>query len=431
VFGPLDALSATIREIYQAVRENRELKEHLHQKNGHISALNSIISTKESTIDSISNDALSLKTDGVKMADQLEYNIDRKEYYKGQIFKANGQILKARTIIDRLKRQVSSLTNQIDSLAKQDGKFWELPPKNDIPKFRPRIGSQAEIIAVANLKGGVGKTTLSANIGATLWAAGKRVLLVDLDYQRTLTNLCLPTLELNQVEGAQRYVDRLFCEDQLPDHAICNLWSRIGGREGYLIAAREELSDIEEHVKAQWLLHQFRQDARFLLRQVLHSPTIQKQFDYVILDCPPRLTLAAINALTACDHLLIPVVLDKASAKAVPRLLGWLKRLKDAGVAPDLNLLGVVANLTFYDDKFSKRERNILSELVTECEGRWDNSVQTFAQGIPRKAAFAEATETKQFAAFAPKLQPVFAQFVKEMNRRLIPHESQPVAKVS
>jgi cellulose biosynthesis protein BcsQ len=387
--------------------------------------------TKENTIDSITHDAFTLKNDNHSLSTLLDQSKMRKDQYKDAFAKASGQVTKAKKIISLLNGQVKSLSAQIDSLAKQEGKFWEFPPSDSVPTFRPRNNAYAEIVAIANLKGGVGKTTLSANLAATLWSSGKRVLLVDLDYQRTLTNLTLPTLELNQVALAGKFVDKIFRDSKTSPQELFNLSTRIADKEGFLIAAREELADVEEHVKALWLLRQTGCDARFLLRQVLHAPEVQKQFDYVILDCPPRLTLASINAITCADRLLVPVVLDKASANAVPRLLTWIKILKKAGVASDLDLLGIAPNLTFYSDKFAGRERNILSEMVKECEAAWQEPVYTFAQMIPRRAAFARAAETKQLAAFDPGLQPLFAKFIKELNRRLAPHECQQSAKAS
>lgn len=424
MFGPLDALVTMCKEIYNAIPENKQLKVDLEQKNGHIKALDSIIKTKECNIDSITQDCITLKNDGVKLADDLKQQIVRKQFYKGEVVKANQQILKAKKIIGILKSQVAGLACQMESLAKQEGKFWETPPSTTAPAFRARTGGHAEIIAVTNLKGGVGKTTLTANLGATLWSQGKRVLLVDLDYQRTLTNLTLPTMELRQLELAQRFVDKLFREETATDQTLFNLAARVGDKSGYLIAAREELADVEEHVKAQWLLQQTAHDARFLLRQVLHSPAIQKQFDVILLDCPPRLTLASINALACCDHVLIPVVLDKASTRAVPRLLRWLKHLHANKVTADLNILGIVPNLTFFAGKYANRESNLLSELLSECEKDWQEPVYAFKQGIPRKAAFAKAAETKSFAAFDSALQPVFRQVTKELNQRLAPSET-------
>jgi cellulose biosynthesis protein BcsQ len=431
MFPPFDFIYTSIKDVFTAYWRCQELEKQLSEKQGYITALNSLVNTKEGAIESITHDAFTLKHDNNNLSTLLNQAKARKDEYKEAFSKANGQILKAKKIISTLNCQLKTLSSQIDSLAKQDGKFWESPPSSSVPTFRARLGAYAEIIAIANLKGGVGKTTLSANLAATLWSSGKRVLLVDLDYQRTLTNLALPTLELNQVALAQKFIDKVFRESQPSSHTLFNLWTHIGDKEGYLVAAREELADVEEHIKAQWLLHQAGPDARFVLRKTLHDPEVQKQFDYIILDCPPRLTLASINAIACADRLLVPVVLDKASASAVPRLLTWLRILKKAGVASDLDLLGVVANLTHYADRLTSRERNLLSEMSKECDAAWQVPIYSFAQMFPRKAAFAKAAEAKKFAAFEPSLQPLFAKFIKEMDRRLAPHECQQSANVS
>src|SRR5207245_5019301 len=90
-----------------------------------------------------------------------------------------------------LREQIKDLTEQMQSIVNLAGKIWEKPIVVPIPPFRPLATRNAPVIAVTNLKGGVGKTTIAANLGATLWSQGYRVLLIDLDYQGSLTSLCL------------------------------------------------------------------------------------------------------------------------------------------------------------------------------------------------------------------------------------------------
>jgi hypothetical protein len=101
--------------------------------------------------------------------------------------------------IDQLDEQLGRANAQLHSLATFDGKVWERPAALPFPTFRPRTDRKCRVIAVTNLKGGVGKTTLTANLGAPLWTTGKQVLLIDLDYQGTLTAICLQAKEVGDV----------------------------------------------------------------------------------------------------------------------------------------------------------------------------------------------------------------------------------------
>ncbi|MEI7683452.1 MAG: ParA family protein [Planctomycetota bacterium] len=422
MIGPLSSLINLLHDIYRCIPENKQLRQDLLQRQGHIDSLNDIVNSKEEKIEAISQVCVDLKGDNVKSHDEQEYAIARKEFYKGELKKAMQFIEKAKRHIVQLRQVNKSFLGQIESLAKLEGKFWESTPGPKLPLFRMRGENTAEIVAVTNLKGGVGKTTITANLAAALWKAGKRVLILDLDYQRTLTNLLLPTLELKQVELSQRYVDRLFCNSAISENAVFELAVRVGGsHQGHLISAREELADVEEHVKAHWLLNQTETDARFLLRRLLHSPKIQNEFDYILLDCPPRLTLASVNALACCDHVLIPVILDKSSTRAVTRLLRWLRILKKSGVASHLDVLGVIPNQTHFLAKYTNRERNLLNEFLSECAQVWPEPVYAFNRFIPRKPAFAKAAETKIPAAFDPAVRNVFEELVAEFEGRLAP----------
>jgi len=330
-----------------------------------------------------------------------------------------------------LEQQVSELTEQVQRLADFDGKVWERPPTAAVPEFRPLRGRQAPVIAVANVKGGVGKTTLTANLGAILAKQGERVLLVDLDYQGSLTSLCLAPGEIREIRRRGEFVDQLFrkldvqAEELAPySHCVSQL------AEARLIAADEPLADVENQVMARWLLNPDHGDVRYILRSYLHSDAVQQQYDYVLIDCPPRLTTACINAFTAADFLLIPVLLDRTSAEAVPRQLQWLRRVKRVA-CPDLALLGVVANRVFPRASLIQRENDVWDSLSATCEGRWGEPIRRFSTVIRQHAAFAESARANGFAALHRDIQPIFLDLAKELKDRIAEHERQGCPAVS
>ena len=322
-----------------------------------------------------------------------------------------------------LERQVGELSEQVDRLASFDGKVWEKGSAGPRPEFVPLAERKTPIIALANLKGGVGKTTLTANLGAILSDLNRRVLLVDLDYQGSLTSLCLPAHEIREIRSRDEFVSRLFTEDGIAPEELpryCHPVRQLTGVR--LIAADDPLADKENQVMARWLLNPDAGDVRYLLRALLHSPLVQQEYDYVLIDCPPRMTTACINAFTAADFLLIPVQLDRTSTEAVPRQLRSLRKLKKV-VCPDLAVLGLVANRTYPSENLIKREKDIWDSLEEICEDTWGHPVHRFSVVIRQHAAFAEAARANEFAALKRDVKPRFRDLAEELQSRIAEHE--------
>ncbi len=331
-----------------------------------------------------------------------------------------------------LGQQVSELTEQVQRLAAFDGKVWDKPPRTAVPGFQPLERRRVPIIAVANLKGGVGKTTLTANLGAILSKQNQRVLLVDLDYQGSLTSLCLPPGEIREIRRNQRFVDQLFEGFPVEPERLSPCSHPVAELSGVrLVAADEPLADVETRVMAQWLLQPDQGDVRYMLRSCLHSQALAEEYDYVLIDCPPRLTTACINAFTSADFLLIPVLLDRTSAEAVPRQLASLRQLKRA-ICPDLVVLGIVANRAQQrEGQLIIRERHVWESLPDTCRSSWGEPIYQFATLIRQHRAFAEAAGTNGFAAFDRDVQPMFLDFARELKARIARHERQGSSAVS
>ncbi len=329
----------------------------------------------------------------------------------------------------RLVQELASLRQKIQLVTDLEGKIWEQPPAADIPPFR--TGRGARILAVANLKGGVGKTTLTANLGATLAKEGYRVLLVDLDYQGSLTSLCLRPEKANQLYKFSRFVRELFtAAGPLDEVAWKNVTDLDNPRKLHLLGTDELLVDEEERAKFDWLLNPGRRDIRYLFRSAFHAPLFQQAFDVILFDCPPRLTTACLNALACADHVLIPVLLDKTSADAVPRLCTWLSHLRIANVCPNVTRATVVGNEGRpYKSSWTLAQQEILERLKDPCPGS-AVAVTLLEQVIPYKSKFAEAAENHTFAALDKELQPVFSNLVAELIKGKVIHESPRLATV-
>nr|WP_174825617.1 MULTISPECIES: AAA family ATPase [unclassified Ruegeria] len=224
--------------------------------------------------------------------------------------------------------------------------------------------SGPRIIAVANQKGGVGKTTTAINLAAGLAEAGCRVLVVDLDPQgNASTGL--------GVEDRDWTTYDLILDDA-PLEAVIQE-TEIGGL--YVVPATVDLSsaDIEliSNEKRSYLLH----DA---LRQ---TSVDQFKLDYVLIDCPPSLNLLTVNAMVAAHSVLVPLQSEFFALEGLSQLMLTIREVRQTA-NPDLRIEGVV--LTMYDN------RNNLSRQV-EKDARDNLGEMVFKTKIPRNVRVSEA----------------------------------------
>jgi cellulose biosynthesis protein BcsQ len=409
---------------------NRGGADRLREEQVKSKCLTDLLSARDAQIAALSGDCERLKEQTLALDQQRAKFRRLNDIHKQNVRKANHAVRALRAIRKSLERQLAGWAAHQQAITDLEGKFWEKPPAETPPPFRPLTAQRPPIIALVNLKGGVGKTTLTANLGATLWTQKRRTLLVDLDNQGSLTALCLPSHRIQDLHrGGGKFVHHLL-KTPTPD-AAWNLLARIDDTDSCLLAAAEELADAEEHAKAAWLLQPGARDIRYDLRAVLHAPLLQDRFDVMLLDCPPRLSTACINALTACDYVLIPVLIDKTSTDAVPRLLKWLRHLKARGVCPELQVLGVLGNrVHFFKQEPVKREADLWEKLGRECRDAWGGDVHLFESFVPNKSEFAVAAEKRKLAALDADIKPFFKDLAAELQQRGALHASRRPATV-
>jgi cellulose biosynthesis protein BcsQ len=234
--------------------------------------------------------------------------------------------------LKRKEKQLQEVTQDRDQLQERlvaldrvDNHVWTKPDQFGNNHFIPREQRQTRFIALVNLKGGVGKTTLTLNLGVSLGLRDKRVLLVDLDFQGTLSNMALARELVNDYRNKGWTTDALLkANGGMP---VLNLLFDVSDAGNCrAMIAREELELVEFERQSRFFVNP-QHEARFLLQKALHVPEIFQHFDYVLFDCPPRMSTACINALTCSDHILVPSTLSQLDIEAVPRTLKWLEQL--------------------------------------------------------------------------------------------------------
>jgi chromosome partitioning protein len=248
----------------------------------------------------------------------------------------------------------------------------------------------SKIIAIANQKGGVGKTTTSVNLGACLASLGKKVLIVDIDPQGNTTsgiginkadvNYCIYDVLINEVHPKQAVADT-----SIPNLKIIPATIQLAGAEIELVPT------ISRELR---------------LKKAL--ALVRSEYDYVLIDCPPSLGILTINSLTAADSVLIPIQCEYYALEGLSQLLNSI-RLVQKHLNTSLQIEGVL--LTMFDAR-----TNLGIQVIEEVKKYFQQKV--YQTVIPRNVRLSEAPSHGQsIISYDPKSKgaEVYLELAKEV----------------
>ena len=228
-----------------------------------------------------------------------------------------------------------------------------------------------KILAFANQKGGVAKTTSTYNIGVSLAQKGKKILLIDLDSQASLTI----SAGLEPFEYENTIVSVLQKEGNSVLHCIQALQENL-----HICTSRLELAQLEMEMIG-------RSMRETILKRALEK--IKNKYDYILIDCPPQLSILTINALSSCDFVIVPVKTDYLAYRGVELLMESITGIKEL-INPELAVLGIVA--TMYEKRI-----NDDNEILKALQKKYNVIGVVKKMAIVKKGVYEGLSVSEQF----------------------------------
>ena len=222
-----------------------------------------------------------------------------------------------------------------------------------------------KIIAIANQKGGVGKTTTAVNLGCALAERGLRILLIDLDPQANATS----ALGLQGLEGESLY-EPLLGGVPVTQKILPTRLDRV-----FIIPADLDLAGAEVEIARM-------EDHLTRLTRTLAPLRVDHTFDYVLLDCPPSLGILMTNALAAADELLTPIQCEYFALEGLVKIVRVVEQIRNSGANPNLQIGGIV--MTMFDSR-----TNLSAQVVAEVREHFAEHI--YETIIPRTVRLSEA----------------------------------------
>ena len=221
----------------------------------------------------------------------------------------------------------------------------------------------ATVICISNQKGGVGKTTTAINLSASLAVSEKRTLLVDCDPQANATT---------GIGIDKAGIEKTLYHAMIGETPVKRLIVDSSIETLKVIPSRVELIGFEVEMMS-------KPNREKVLKNLIAE--VQTSFDYIILDCPPSLSLLTVNAMTAAEYMLIPLQCEFYALEGLGQLLQTIKRVK-LGLNPDLKIIGIL--LTMFD-----KRTNLSHQVAEDAEKYFKDLV--FKTTVPRNVRLGEA----------------------------------------
>lgn len=333
-------------------------------------------------------------------------------FQSGRLFERRLQRKKRRELESTSQDEVKQLNDVMLAFLQSDGKIWK-SKQGPFASYREwMMNSHANIIAVANLKGGVSKTTTATNLAAWYARQGYPTLLIDLDWQGSASEIfgrkleLAPTSDVNQLFDPSSDGTRLLAIRTSADRLVPGL---------DVVRAYKPLLDLENRVMIDWLAGKLPFDAHYLLAKSVLDPVVTTKYKFIVMDTPPRLTTALVNALCAAKTVLIPTTMDGLSIETVVSFQETCRnyqrefnpRLSVAGV------FGALASGINAEGLAVEEYRKLVRKAEPPLPDMW------MSTRIPRKADFSNVAGKDIAVLRSSTVRNLFTDLAGELEKEL------------